>query len=270
MKIAIVIGGWYFPTHLYTEAIKAISPEETKLEYFVIAHRNPSKVDISAEMLPRIHNNNVYDLELYSNIVTFDELLQLGYTVLEKPNLVGDYFFFNQWTENYDYRTYDYVVFMHDDNYLLNDFKNIFTDIFSKKLTAYKHNGKVWTKSTLDKFSYIANSPVGNRRTARGSFSIWSKDFLEDLGGAFSMDNVKLTRQDNSLTPLNHLDLADWNQVGHNLQRFVEDNNYMETTFRLTPYYRVSKYMIECERGLVSKEHLLKESIKAGYEKYIK
>ena len=270
MKIAVVVGGWYFPKHLYTEVVKAIPPKGVDIDYFAVAHRNPSEVDISAEMLPRIVHNNVYDLELYSSIVTFDELSQLGFTLLETPNLVGDYFFFNQWAEHYDYRDYDYVAFMHDDNYLLDDFSNIFVDIFSGNLTAYKHDGRVWRESTLDKFSYIANSPVGDRRTARGSFSIWSRDFLEDLGGEFSMNNVKLTRQDSSFTPKDHLDLADWNQVGHNLQRFVEDNNYMETTFRLTPYYRVSKYMIECERGLVSKEHLLKNSIQAGYERYIK
>lgn len=270
MKIAIVVGGWYFPKHLYTNVLKATPPNDVSLEYFVVTHRNPSEVDITSEMVPRIVNNNKYDLELYSDIITFNELSSLGYVVIQAPNVLGDYFFFNQWAENYDYRAYDYIVFMHDDNYLLEGFEDLFIDIFKGDLVAYKHDGSNWRPSVLEEFSYIANSPVGSRRTARGSFSIWSRDFIEKLGGEFSMNNVKLTRQDSTFTPENHYDLADWNLIGHNLQRFVEDNNFMSSTFRLSQHYRVSKYMIECERGLVSKQNLLKESIQAGYDRHIK
>ena len=270
MKIAVIIGGWYFPKHLYKNTIKAAAPEGSALEFFVVTHRDPSEVDISSEMLPRIVNKNKYDLELYTEITTFKELSHLGYQVLQAPNVVGDYFFFNQWAEVYDYSKYDYIVFMHDDNYLLEGFKDIFTDIFRGDLPVYKHDGTRWHPAILDQFDYIANSPVGTRRTARGSFSIWSRNFIDKLGGEFSMNNVNLTRQDRNFTPENHLDLAEWNIIGHNLQRFVEDNNFMDTTFRLSEHYRVSKYMIECERGLVSKEHILKQSIQAGYERYIK
>lgn len=270
MKVAIVVGGWYFPRHLYKTVIQAKVPQGFDLEYFTITHRDPLQVDISAEMLPRIKDENKYDKELYSDIISLDEISKLGYKVIQAPNLVGDYFFFNQWAQVHDYREYDYVLFMHDDNYLLEGFQDIFIDIFSKDLQAYKHNGKQWHPAPLLDFSYIANSPVGDRRTARGSFSIWSRSFLEELGGEFSMNNVKLTRQGEHSTPPSHLDLADWNMVGHNLQRFVEDNGYMDTTYRLSEFYRVSKYMIECERGLVSNNTILLNSIKAGYAKYIR
>ena len=270
MKVAVVVGGWYFPSHLYKTAIQAKAPPGVELEYFTITHRDPSQADISAEMLPRIKDDNKYDKELYSDIISLDELANLGYKVHQAPNLVGDYFFFNQWAELYDYREFDYVLFMHDDNYLLEGFQDIFVDIFSGNLQAYKHNGDQWSPAPLVDFSYIANSPVGNRRTARGSFSIWSKSFLEELGGEFSIENVKLTRQGELSTPKAHLDLADWNMVGHNLQRFVEDNGYMESTYRLTEFYRVSRYMIECERGLVGNSTILLNSINAGYAKYIR
>ena len=63
-----------------------------------------------------------------------------------------------------------------------------------------------------------------------------------------------------------------WNTVGTNLQEFIQDNGFMSTSFRLSPYYRISKYMIEGERGLISKTHneKLTYSFNLGMENYIK
>jgi hypothetical protein len=139
---------------------------------------------------------------------------------------------------------------MHDDNYLLPSFKDILTDIFNKKIEFYKKQNS-WTSVPSTDFDYIANSAVGNRNTARGSFSIWSKKLLDRMGGLFPMNNVSLKRNGLVNTPKNHMEL-DWNVVGTNFQNFIQDNNFMNTTFRLSPYYRVSKYIIEGERGLIS------------------
>ena len=123
----------------------------------------------------------------------------------------------------------------------------------------------------LKRFNYIANSAVLERKTARGSFSIWSKDLIDKLGGKFPMDNVKVIRSGLSDTPSSHWSL-DWNAVGINLQHFIQDNNFMDTTFRLSPYYRVSKYMIEGERGLISNMNNvdLSHSMNIGMKIYIK
>ena len=85
------------------------------------------------------------------------------------------------------------------------------------------------------------------------------------------MDNVKVIRSGLSDTPSSHWSL-DWNVVGINLQHFIQDNNFMDTTFRLSPYYRVSKYMIEGERGLVSNMNNsdLSHSMNIGMEIFIK
>lgn len=270
MKVAIIIGGWYFPHHLYKTVIQAKTPAGVQLDHFVVSHRNPSSVDITKEMVPRIENNNKHDLELYSNIATYQDLTEMGYRVDEVTNAIGDYYFFNQWAELYDYTEYDFVVFMHDDNYLLPEFENIFVDLFETGTLGAKHVNGQWIDHPIDSFDYIANSAVGNRKTARGSFSVWSRKFLELLGGSFSMEGVALTRDGETDTPDGHLEIADWNMVGHNLQKFVEQNNIMETTYRLSKYYRVSRYMIEGERGLISKTAVLAEDTKRGYEKYIK
>lgn len=270
MKLAIIVGGWYFPAHLYETVAQVEVPEGVKLDRFVTSHRNPSSVDISKEMLPRIENENKYDIELYSRIITYRELQELGYQVDEVPNAIGDYYFFNQWGELYDYREYDYVIFMHDDNYLLPEFKHILTDVFKTGTLGVRHVEGEWKDSPIKNFDYIANSAVGNRKTARGSFSIWSRNFLEALGGTFSMEGVALSRENKIDTPDGHFEIADWNMVGHNLQKFVEDSGMMKTTFRFSKYYRVSKYMLEGERGLISKTAVLATDTKIGYDKYIK
>jgi hypothetical protein len=270
MKIAVIIGGWYFPAHLYENVIKAKKPVNIELDYFVVSHRNPSFVDISNEMIPRIKNNNIYDIELYSKISTYQNLKDMGYQVNEVSNLVGDYFFFNQWADFYNYKDYNYVLFMHDDNYLLPDFKNIFIDIFEKETLGVKFINGTWLDCSIKNFDYIANSAGGSGKTARGSFSIWSKKFLDKLGGSFSIKGVTLTRENKFNTPNGHLEMADWNHIGRNLQEFVEENGMMESTYRLSKYYRISKYMIEGERGLISKVDVLEEELKKGYKKYIK
>lgn len=270
MKLGIIVGGWYYPKHLYKELINSTLPSNTSSDYFVVSHRNPSDIDIKSEMLGRVKGDNKYDLELYSSIVTYDELKKLGYTVVEVPNMVGDYFFFNQWTEYYDYTQYDYIVFLHDDNYLLPKFKDIFVDIFENRVQGVRFENDRWVGSSLEGFNYIANSAVGNRRTARGSFSIWSKYFLDSLGGTFPMEGVTLKRDDSKYTPKDHHALADWNKVGHNLQEFVDTNNFTNTSFRLSKHYRVSPYIIEGERGLISKTDVLYNEMKRGYEQYIR
>jgi hypothetical protein len=250
MKIAIIIGGWYFPKHLYENVIQVTPPQDTTLDFFTVSHRNPELMDIKSEMLPRIKDNNKYDLELFNDIITYSELEKLGYKVNETENVIGDYYFFNQWTELYNYKEYDYIIFMHDDNYLLPSFKDILIDIFNKEIEFYKKQNS-WVPVPSTDFDYIANSAVGSRNTARGSFSIWSKKLLDEMGGLFPMDNVTFKRNGLINTPKNHMDL-DWNIVGTNFQNFIQDNNFMDTTFRLSPYYRVSKYLIEGERGLIS------------------
>lgn len=250
-KIAVIVGGWYFPKHLYDNVIQLIAPMDYTLEFFVMSHRNPIKTNISQEMLSRSESNNMFDNKLYSEIASYEHLIELGYNVHECDNAIGDYYFFNQWAELYDYTQFDYVIFMHDDNYILPEFKHLLTHLFEKQINLYKFN-KSWVSTTkYDDFDYIANSPVGNRKTARGSFSIWSKKLLQSMNGKFSMNDVKLDRTNLNDTPYGHELLADWNMVGRNFQDHVEANNFMQSTYRLSNVYRISKYLIEAERGLI-------------------
>lgn len=268
MNIAFIIGGWYFPKHLYQNAVEINKPDNCNIDFYVVSHRNPSTIDISAEMKTRIIHNNKYDLTLYNSITNYEELKAMGYRVDEVSNTIGDYYFFNQWTEIYDYSKYDYVVFMHDDNYLLPDFKNILTDIFSSKADFYVHNDLDWVKVVnLKNFHYIANSIVPTRKTARGSFSIWTKQLIDAMGGKFSMEKVQVTREGKKDNPTNFFEL-DWNTVGTNFQEFIQENGFLTNSYRLSPYYRVSKYMIEGERGLISSNNVRVSNMIEGMRQF--
>jgi len=260
MKIAIIIGGWYYPTHLYERVINLTAPSDCNLEFFVMSHRNPANSDISQEMLSRIESKNIFDQKLYSKIISYTELTNLGYRIHECENAIGDYYFFNQWSELYNYLDYDYVLFMHDDNFMLPEFKNLLVDIFENRINLYKFNKRWQVSKTHTNFDYIANSPVGERKTARGSFSIWSNKLLQSMNGKFSMMNVELNRTGQIDTPYGHENLADWNQVGRNFQDHVEQNGYMESTYRLSDSYRISKYMVEAERGLIGCTNVLSDN----------
>ena len=264
MKIALIVGGWYFPKHLYKNVIEVNKPEGASIDFFVVSHRDPSKVNISEEMLPRIKKDNKYDLELFNEIATYKELEELGYVVEETENVIGDYYFFNQWTDLHNYKDYDYVILMHDDNYILPDFKNVLVNVFSRQTEFFIHNGSTWERCReVNEIDYIANSVIPGRKTARGSFSIWSKRLLEKLGGEFSMKNVQVTRKGELDNPKDHWTL-DWNNVGTNFQNFIQDNDFQKTSYRLSEYYRVSKYMIEGERGLISNMNVERESMLRG------
>ena len=258
MKIATIVGGWYFPAHLYEHVIKLNAPTDSTIDFFVMSHRNPLDANISTEMLSRKESNNQFDYILYSDIITYDKLRKLGYIVHECENAIGDYYFFNQWAELYDYSEYDYVLFMHDDNFMLSNFKNLLTDIFDNHTNLYKFNKSWVIDNSYQQIDYIANSPVGNRKTARGSFSIWSKQLLKSMNGQFSMNNINLTRTGLNTTPYGHDDLAEWNHMGRNFQDHVEANGFMKTTYRLSDTYRISNYMIEAERGLIGQTNVLK------------
>lgn len=255
MKIAVIVGGWHYPKHFYKNLINQTFLDGD-MDFFVVSHRDPKDVISPTQDLKSNPKNSFLvslDRILYDSIITYEEIQNLGYLLLKCDNVVGDYYFFNQWTEYFDFTDYDYINFLHDDNYLLPAFNSLFHDLI-KGLEGYVYNGSFWEpkRISLETSDYIANSVVPRRSTARGSFSIWSKKLLEAMGGKFSIDGVNVRRTGLIDNPSFYA--LDWNTVGTNFQRFVEDNNFTPTSYRLSKYYRVSSYMIEGERGLVSSQ----------------
>ena len=256
-KIAVIVGGWYFPVHLYERVRSMKRPKKSKIDLFVVSHRKPTPKIATSLLSKRTGRLAKYDEILYEKIISIQELEQLHFTYFEKDNVIGDYYFFNQWAENCNYKDYTHIIFMHDDNFLLESFSNILVDIFDKGiyLYGYENGWKKQVKSTEVDWHYIANSAVGDRKTARGSFSIWTKHVLETMGGSFSMKGVAVRRTGETSEPRNFGSL-DWNTVGTNFQQHIERKSLLPYSYRISPYYRVSPYIIECERGLVSSNHV--------------
>lgn len=286
MKIAIIVGGWYFPEHLYKNISQVNLPKGCSLDTFVVSHRNPSDCDIKKEINERLDYKNDFDLTLYENIADYNTLNNLGFIVHEAENLVGDFHFFNQWAEKYDYKDYDYILFMHDDNFLLPNFKEIFIDLFDSSVLGYRHingdlngetfnhNGKLihtsWHESLIkEDFLYIGNSCSGGHFSPRGSFAIWSKELLDKLGGSFHVKNIPLQRSGRKDTPKDHMALKDWNMVTANFADVLERKGLKDRCYRFSCSYRISKYMIECERGFVGNLKVLPDLFKKGLKKYL-
>lgn len=285
MKVAAIVGGWYFPQKFYKDFIEIYPPNENwEIDYFVVCHRDPDgdREIIEKERDRRLEScPNLLDNELYKDIVSKNYLKELGYNVSIEPNLMGDYYFFNQWAEKNDHTKYDWFIFSHDDNYLHpSNFKWILADIFSGISTEffyYKNEITKWSKVgelpilNRTRIDYIANSVVSGRKTARGSFNLWSKNLIQSMSAKFSMDGVQLTREGQVDSPSGHHSYSDWNMIGHNLSKHIERNGFMPRSYRLSKNYRVSKYMIEGERGYIGKANLMNnsffESLKTfGYE----
>lgn len=265
-KIALIVGGWYYPKHLYSILNELVIPPNIQLDKFVVSHRLPTNAILneidSLRSSSKSKNEELIGLDniLFSEIADHD-FLKSNFNFIEAENIAGDYHFVNQWMETNDYNDYDYIIFMHDDNFLSPEFKNILVDVFQMpeiRMFSYGWKLKMWIPESVknQQFDYIANSAVGHRATARGSFSIWSRNLINLIGGSFSLKDVSLDRSGKTDTPIGHMELEDWNLIGRNLQYAVQAAKLMPTTFRLSKYYRASKYMLEGERGIISNNNV--------------
>ena len=252
-KIAVVAGGWHFPVHFYKEMIKQEIPYSWEVDYFCISHRDPDLnivYDEKEKILNEycMDNNNILnrlDNLLYEKPISKYEIENLGWKYIDKPNVMGDFNFVNQWTEEVNYEDYDAILFTHDDNFILS------YDIFTKGITQFK-----W-----EDWLTIANGgdivPEHADYGLRGSFAIFKTEIIKLMGGKFRVDNVVLTRENEIETPFktwgHDSSISDWNKVAGNFGNFIKDNNLTDKLKRFSNKYRISKFCIEGERGFLSK-----------------
>ena len=246
-KIVVIAGGWHFPVHFYEEMIKQEIPKNWEVDYFCISHRNPD-LDIVRKEKEKILNeycmddNNILnrlDHLLYRKSINKEEIKNLGWSYIEKPNIMGDFYFVNQWAEEINYEDYDAILLSHDDNFIFQ------YGIFTEGVMQFN-----W-----DDWLTIANGVAASNEDFhfRGSFAIFKTELIKLMGGAFEVDNVTLNRVGKVDTPKSHSDLKDWNNIGGNFGRFVKDNNLTNKVKRFSDTYRISKFCMEGERGFLSK-----------------
>jgi len=272
-KIAIIIGGWHYPSHFYKKISELKIPDGWVSDTFVVGHRDPDLEIISQEkhdVLKTLDENNdlvKLDNILYNKTINRSEIEQLGFDFKLEPNKIGDFYFFNQWSEKNDWKSYDLYLFMHDDTFMMKD--TMIVDVINKQCNLY------YFQNEVDKNSpWLFLTACGDQMLCpRASFAFFDKKLIEKLNGKFSMDNIKLNREGKTDTPGTGLQgTADWNMVSRNFTTFMQENGWQEKMLRLSPYYRISKYCLEGERGFSHIVKVAANSFISGcndYSKYI-
>jgi hypothetical protein len=237
MKLAIVVGGWHWPMDFFAK----MAAQASGADLFVIAHRHPELPIVRDEkraILAAAPDGGLgtLDRKLYEEYATIRKLRSLDWEYQEEPNTIGDWGFFNQWLEQHDWRRYDAILNCHDDNWIR---RNDLLDAIRNPL----HPG--WLLLSNGKYP---EAPAGY---VRGSFEVWRRELLEMLGGTIDLGDIKLTREGKTDSPANIVDLMPWNDTALPLRKLMVDRGMVDRISYLSPYYRVSPWCIEGERGFL-------------------
>jgi len=169
--------------------------------------------------------------------------------VVLEPNTVGDWGFFNQWLDSHDPMEYVMILNCHDDNYIRRP------DLLERAL-----GDNDW--DVLGN----ADCPNSTSTYVRGSFEFWRSGVIREMGGRFDLGPVTLTREGMMDTPKEFEALIEWNNTGTRTQEWLSKRGYRVRY--LSPYYRVSPYVIEGERGLLSSRVGAPWSFEEGLKAY--
>ena len=103
----------------------------------------------------------------------------------------------------------------------------------------------------------IYNTNANGTPVPRGSFSFFKREFFESVTGTFDMgekySKVLLNRKDKVDTPTDMEGTRDWNTIARNLNVIFQEKGIRDLILKLSTDYRVSKYMVEGERGFMTK-----------------
>jgi hypothetical protein len=272
-KLAVLLGGWHYPYGLYKTLSEQKIPVGWELDYFCIGHRLPEDHEVISEKeYVRNYKGDdqlkLLDKILYKKPLTSQHLSDWGWEFIIEENTIGDYEFFNQWVNHYDYKDYDMIFLAHDDNFILNN--DLFYDILGKKVNLIHFQGPLRSRdltsiSVENKLDWhlLTNAYIDSR-SPRGSFGFYTRTLLDKIGGNFSMDGIKLQRVNEKGTPTSHYDLDDWNLTDKNFMKQLYDNDLADDMRYLSEHYRVSSYCIEGERGFTYKCHALANKYATG------
>jgi hypothetical protein len=279
-KLAVIASGWHYGCQFYEQISNQNKVKGWEIDLFVVSHRHPEHNDTIKEK-EKVRNQqddnfiSQLDKMLYEYPITQQQIQNLGWKYIEKPNTIGDMEVFNQWSEDYDYTKYDLFLITHDDNLILSP--NIFTDILENKIQLFKplkesrygvanHQFKTTLTQNPD-WLFLDNGyseSIPKAFTPRGSFSFYKKGLIDLLpNNKFDMDGVDLTREGKTNSP-RHMELNSWNTNAGNFRDFLYNVNNLELVDKtrwLSNTKRISEYCIEGERGFISNYNADKDYI---------
>lgn len=248
-RLAIVASGWHFPLHFFEQIAAQQIPDGWSVDLFCVSHRDPAfSVEEKKNILPKLgyDRRGLYDRIFYQHIATVSEIEALGWKYILEPNSIGDWGNANQWLEKNDYKQYDKFLFTHDDNFILTT--EMLKDILPQNDWLILSNSDGHAQRRLRQWLRLPKE-----FSIRGSFEFFTREMLDIMGGMFDLSDTQLKRDGEFTTSGSFSELSDWNSTVLPLQRLIESKNLRSRIHTLSPYYRVSKYCIEGERGFINR-----------------
>jgi len=248
-RLAVIAGGWHFPIAFFEQIAEQKIPEGWEVDMFLVSHRDPSHaVEEKRDKLKNLgySRRELYDRILYRKVATVAEIEALGWKYILEPNTIGDWGNTNQWLEKNDYKQYDKFLVTHDDNFILTD--KMFEDILPRKDWLILSNSSGNALRRLYQWLHLPK-----KLSLRGSFEFFTREMFDHMGGKFDLSDTTLTREGETKTDGSFAEFSDWNTTTYPLQRLIKEKGLQSRIKSLSPYYRMSKYCLEGERGYIYK-----------------
>ena len=286
-KILVIATGWHFSSHFYEKMAQQIVPDGWEIDYYCVAHRTPEDENTIKEKddvrhLDDGHFLDELDQMMYIHPITTKQIEDFGWKFMLEENTVGDMECFNQWSEHYDYRDYDFVLVTHDDNFILSD--ELFTDIVGG-VEVYKpieesrygaHQFNIESVKLDNNWLFLDNGyteSLPKAFTPRGSFSFYKKELIDMLpNNKFNMyenGGYGIVNRSGETFSAGYDGIKAWNTHAGTFRDFLYEGNLVDSTRWLSDMKRVSKYCIEGERGFVS-NHRAGENYLSNVQKQLK
>ena len=260
----MIVGGWHWPKHFYDRLARQKRADGWDYYFYVVSHRHPHHSTTGSLIKSHSHQHIVtdriaglarYDYILYSVYANYDQLALDDWEIVCAPNTIGDLEFFNQWLTLYDYSKYDAFLFAHDDAYIMSEY--LISDVLNGEACMYSkcQDGIRLSRrfsTNVSDWHWISNSHFPSYYHVRNSFDFFSRDVVDAAGGSFDSSAIEYTRETSNANPLQHEDLDEWNKWSSIISSVLLGSHLDRGLYYLSPYYRVSPYLVECERGLLS------------------
>lgn len=248
-KIAVIASGWHFPIAFFEQIAGQKMPVGWAMDMFLVSHRDPSyAIKEKKEVLANLGftRRELYDRILYRQVATISDIESLGWQYTLEPNTMGDFGNANQWFEKNDYKQYDKLLITHDDNFILTD--KMMMDLLPQEDWLILTNSTGNAQRRLRQWFRLPK-PFA----LRGSFEFFTREMMEILGGSFDLSRTTLTREGQFTTTLDMKELTDWNQNDKPLRDLIINRGIKDKIKSLSPFYRMSRYCLEGERGYIFK-----------------
>jgi hypothetical protein len=258
-KLAVVAIGWHYPIYFYEQMVKQKIPANWDVDFFVVGHRDPKYAE-NEKIVDKNTDDLLKSLDyiMYVEPVTKNHLKNIGWEYINGKQ-GNEWEGANLWLDNYNYKDYDCLLFMGDDAFLVSN--DLFENVLGGEVPNLFKNVNINEKWVLeidyktDDWLVLCNGVIPGRAVMRGSCEFYKSEILDMMGGKFEIDdqiqNLSKKLEGNTKTK-EYYELTEYNTQCFPFTSWLIKNDLYKNLKFLSPFYRVSNHIIECERGLIS------------------